>query len=128
MPKFVYDTRFFAEYFYSDDRDVQAKAKDFLVKNKDRYVSTITIHEVYVLSLAKEGREIARLRLEAIRDSFRVMDVNTQIAVAAAELRHRHRIPTADGLIAATCKSLEARCVTDDPHFSSLREIKTQWI
>lgn len=128
MPKQVYDTRFFAEYFYSDYKEVQIRAKDFVIRNKGRYVSVVTIHEVYMLSLAREGREAARLRLQTIQDFFHIVEVDAQIAVMAAELRHKSRIPMADGLIAATCRSLDARCITDDPHLTSLKEVKTQWV
>ncbi|MGA2461098.1 MAG: PIN domain-containing protein [Candidatus Bathyarchaeia archaeon] len=127
MPNLVFDTRFLAEYFYSSDSEFIEKAKSFVSKNKDRYVSTLTIHETYLLSLRKEGRETARMRLQVLLDTFRTLDVNAEIAVAAAELRHGHKIPMADGVIAATCKSLQAKCVTDDPHFQELKEIKTVW-
>ena len=127
MTNLVFDTRFLAEYFYSSNSEFIEKAKSFVSKNKDRYVSTLTIHETYLLSLRKEGRETARMRLQVLLDIFRTLDVNTEIAVAAAELRHNHKIPLADGVIAATCKSLQAKCVTDDPHFQELKEIKTVW-
>ncbi len=127
MSKFVYDTRFFTTSLYSRDINVQTKAKNFVTTYKERYVSTVTIHEVYLLTMAKEGREVARLRITAIHDLFPIVDVNEQIALLAAELRHRYRIPMADGLIAATCQSLDARCITDDPHFTSIKEIKTLW-
>jgi len=128
MPKFVYDTRFFAEYFYSADSALLEKAKSFITKNRDRYVSALTVLELYLLSLRKEGRETARVRLQVLLDSFHVVGVDVKIAVAAAELRHKHKIPMADGVIAATCTSLDARCVTDDPHFAALKDVKTLWI
>ena len=128
MPKFVYDTRFLVEYFYSKDSSFLQRAKEFVIRNKDCYVSTLTVYEIYLLSLKKEGREIARMRLEVILDQFRTVDVDEEIAVAAAELRHKHQVPMADGIIAATCRTLEARCVTDDPHFAAVKEIKTLWI
>jgi predicted nucleic acid-binding protein len=86
------------------------------------------VHEIYLLSLRKEGREAARVRLQVILDLFRIVDVNAEIAVGAAELRNKHRVPMADGVIAATCKWLEARCITDDPHFGVMKEIKTIWL
>lgn len=128
MPKLVYDTRFFAEYFYSADSLFLEKAKDLITKNKDRYVSALTVHEIYLLSMRKEGREATQVRLQVLLDLFRTVDVNVEIAVVAAELRNKRRIPMADGVIAATCKWLEARCVTDDPHFTGLKEIKTMWL
>lgn len=128
MPRLVFDTRFFIEYFYSSSNEFIEKAKDFVSKNKERYVSTLTIHETYLLSLRREGREIAHMRLQVLLDLFRALDVSAEIAVAAAELRHKHKIPMADGVIAATCRSFEAKCVTDDPHFQELKEVKTVWL
>jgi len=128
MPKLVYDTRFFVEYFYSANNVALERAKGLIAKSKERYVSTLTIHEIYVLSLKKEGKETARIRLQVILDLFRVADVNSDVAVLAAELRNKYKIPMADGVIAATCKWLDAGCVTDDPHFTMLTEIKTLWI
>jgi predicted nucleic acid-binding protein len=128
MPKLIFDTRFFVEYFYSTNRDFIERAKSFVTRNKERFVSTLTIHETYLLSLRKEGRETAQMRLQVILDLFRAVDVNPEIAVAAAELRHKHKIPMADGVIAATCRSYSSLCVTDDPHFQELKEIKTLWI
>ena len=127
MPKLFFDTRFFAEYFYSNDKESHASAKNFVSENKERYVSAVTIHEMYLMTLAKEGREVARLRLQTVEDLFRVIEVNSKIAVEAAELKHKSRIPMADGLIAASCKFIEGRCVTDDPHLTSLRDIRTVW-
>ena len=128
MPKFVYDTCFFAEYFYSADSAFLEKAKALIMKSKDRCVSALTVHEIYLLSLKKEDGETARVRQQVLSDLFRIVEVDAEIAVLAAELRNKHRIPMADGVIAATCTLLDARCVTDDPHFTALKEIKTLWL
>jgi len=60
------------------------------------------------------------MRLQVIRDTFRTLDVNANIAVTAAELRHNRKIPMADNMIAAICASLHGKCVTDDPNFQEL--------
>jgi predicted nucleic acid-binding protein len=128
MPRLVYDTRFFVECFFSDDTAVQAEAKDLVTKNKDRAVSAVTIHELYLLELSRRGREIARLRVQGLQDMFRVVEVDSQIAIDAAEIRLKHKIPMGDSIIAATCRRLAAQCVTDDPHLTKMKEIKTRWI
>ena len=128
MLEFVYDTRFFVEYFYSDDKKFLERANDFIIRSRGGHVSALTIHEIYLVSLRKEGRDTARIRLRLLLDRFRVVDVDAEIAISAAELRQRHQIPMADGIIAATCSTLNARCVTDDPHFKTLKQLKTLWI
>ncbi|MDI6643285.1 MAG: hypothetical protein QMD95_04465, partial [Candidatus Hodarchaeaceae archaeon] len=56
----VYDTRFFVGYFYTSDEKLLKKMKEDLRRTRDRYISVITIHEVYNLTLAKEGRKAAK--------------------------------------------------------------------
>jgi predicted nucleic acid-binding protein len=128
MPNLVYDTRFFIEHFYSANKGIQERTKHEILANKSKYVSVITLHEIYRLTLAKEGRETARLRVSLISKDFRVVDVNSAVALRAAEVRHGSSLPMADSLIAATCLDLKAACISDDPHFAGLRGLTTRWI
>jgi len=128
MHDLVYDTRFFVEYFYSADAEFLQRAKEFIIRNKGGYVSALTLHEIFLVSLKKEGRETARIRLQGVLDRFRVVDVNTNISVSAAELRQKQQISMADGIIAATCLALNASCVTYDSHFTEMKQIRTLWV
>jgi len=80
------------------------------------------------LTLAKEGREVAELRVSLIGKDFEVVPVDAELAKLSAELRHRYRVPMADSIIAATARLLDLTCVTDDPHIRQMREIRTRWI
>ncbi len=128
MPKLCFDTRFFVEHFFSSDNRTRLRAKEFVTGMKERHVSAVTLHELYFIELAKRGREVARLRIQSIQDFFDVVGVDSQVAINAAELRNKYRIPMGDSLIAATCRVIGAECVTDDPHFTKMKEIKTRWI
>jgi predicted nucleic acid-binding protein len=128
MPKVVYDTRFFVEYFYSQDAAILRKAKDLIRKAEQGFISAIVIHEVYQLVLKKEGRETAILRTTILEKDFKIVEVDSEIAKSSAELRNRHNLSLADSIIAATAMSLKATCLTDDPHFKAINEIKTAWI
>jgi predicted nucleic acid-binding protein len=128
MPRLICDTRFFVECFFSDNTQLQVNAKDLVTKNKDRYVSAVTLHELYLLELTRRGREIAKLRVQGVQDAFRIAAVNARIAIDAAEIRTKYRIPMGDSLIAATCQAIRAQCVTDDPHLTGMKEIKTRWL
>jgi len=86
------------------------------------------VHEVYRLTLQKDGRQTARLRTGLMSKDFRVIPVDEELAVTSAELRQEYHIPMADSIIAATASALRAVCVTDDPHISKIRELKTRWI
>jgi predicted nucleic acid-binding protein len=128
MSKAVYDTRFFIEHYYSKNKETLRRIKEELIKTKQKYISTIVIHEIYELILEREGRETAILRTNLLEKDFKTINVNTAIARSSAELRHKYRIPMADSVIAATSLSLNATCFTDDPHLKAVKEIKTKWI
>jgi len=128
MSKKVYDTRFFIEHYYSQDQTTLQKTKEQLRQTKQRYISTIVIHEIYQLTLQKEGRETAKLRTNLLEKDFKTVNVDPKIAKTSAELRHKYKTSMADSIIAATTLTLKATCLTDDPHLKTIKEIKTKWL
>jgi len=128
MSKTVYDTRFLIEHYYSKDREVLRRLKEEIRKTKERYISAIVVHEVYQLTLKLEGRETAILRTNLLEKDFRIVNVDTEIAKSSAELRYKYNISMPDSIIAATSLSLNATCLSDDPHLKVIKEIKTKWI
>ncbi len=123
----VYDTRFFVEYFYSDDESVLTRLKEDLRSTRIRAVSMVTVHEIYKLVLEREGRDVAKLRGETIRRDFEVVGLDYELAIESAEIRRKYRIPLADSVILATAQRLGCQVVSDDPHFEKVKEVKTRW-
>jgi predicted nucleic acid-binding protein len=123
----VYDTRFFIEYFYSNDAELLKRLKEDLRAVKERMVSALTVHEMHRINLEREGRDVATLRSRTIRADFKVANVDYETAVKSAELRSKHRIPMADSVIAATAQIHGCPLVSDDPHFKQIQELKTRW-
>jgi len=128
MSKTVYDTRFFIEHYYSGNEEVLRKTKEEMRKTKERYISAIVVHEIFQLTLRQEGRETAVLRTNLLEKDFRVVNVDSEIAKSSAELRFKYKTSMADSIIAATSLILNATCLSDDPHFQVIKEIKTRWI
>ena len=124
----LYDTRFFFEHYYTRNKDIAEKTKMELKSKGRKYISVITIHEIYKLTLEKEGKEVAKIRINLLKKDFNVIPVDEKVAKVSAELRHKYRIPMADSIIAATAKILRLICITDDPHIKQIREIRTRWI
>lgn len=124
----VFDTRFFVEYFLQDDENTLKALRNEIRRTSDRTVSAITFHELYKVNIEKLGRETARLRCASIRDSFKVADIDYDLAIEAAELSHRYKVPLADSVIAATALRTGSLVVTNDPHFEKIRGLKTRWI
>jgi predicted nucleic acid-binding protein len=127
MPNRVYDTRFFAELFFSRDPNMH-KWVESEKKKREKHTSAVVMHELYRLTLAREGRETAKLRMALVKQSFKVIPVDTQIAEFSAELRQKYQLSMGDSIIAATAGMLNAVCVSDDPHFKQIKEIHTTWV
>jgi len=78
--------------------------------------------------LKLEGCETAVLRTTLLEKDFKVVKVDDNIAKTSAKLRHKYKLSMADSIIAATALLLKAACLSDDPHFKAVHEIKTAWI
>jgi predicted nucleic acid-binding protein len=126
MNKSVYDTRFFTQLYYSKDEPLLKKIKAEKTR-KEKYVSAVVVHEIYNLAIAREGREIAKLKVTFLKQDFKILPVDSQIAEISAELRQKYKLSMGDSMIAATALFLNAVCFSDDPHFSQIKEIKTVW-
>lgn len=125
--KVVYDSRFFIELFYSTDESFHKKILSQKIK-KERFTSAVVIHEIYRHAIQREGQETAKLKVALIKKDFEVMPVDNQIAQLSAEFRHKYNLSMGHSMIAATASALNAICITDDPHFEQISEIKTEWI
>ena len=126
MNKAVYDTRFFSQLYYSKDEPLLKKIKAEKAR-KEKYVSAVVVHEIYSLAISREGREIAKLKVAFLKQDFKILPVDSQIAEISAELRQKYKLSMGDSMIAATAMSQNAVCFSDDPHFSQIKEIKTVW-
>jgi predicted nucleic acid-binding protein len=123
----LYDTRFFVEYFYTEDAELLRKLKEELRLAKERMVSSLTVHEIHRINFLKEGKDVAALRSNTIRRDFKVISVDYKTAVKSAEIRIKHKIPMADSVIAATAQIYECSLFSDDNHFKEIENLKTKW-
>ncbi len=123
-----YDTPFLLEYFYSPDNERISRMKEILLRSRPNILSSAALSEIYGLMLRREGKQVAELRLKVLRRDFHIASVDSQIAVQAAQIRHKRPIPFADSLIAGTSKVLAVPCYTDDEHFHGIEGVKVFWI
>lgn len=128
MPDTIYDTRFLIAA-YARDPGLRQRVKSELQTSKRRYVSAITIHEIYRITLEEEGREVAKIRRAAIERDFEIIDVNSEIAAESAEIKvaQGRDFPLADAIIGATAVLRKLVCFTDDEHIKALGAIKSRW-
>jgi predicted nucleic acid-binding protein len=70
--------------------------------------------------LAREVGEGKADQVVAFTQVCRVVPLNTEIALAAAEACRAHRLATADAIVLATARARDAMLVTCDAHFEGL--------
>ena len=123
-----YDTRFLIELFYADEEETKERIRTALLESRSNFLSTAALSEIYKLTLEKEGKEVAQVRANSLAKDFRLVDVDKDVAVQAALIKHKHGIPFADSLIASTSRILKIPCYTDDDHFRGIEGVKLKWI
>jgi predicted nucleic acid-binding protein len=123
----VYDTRFIAAIYYPKDQHEAAAIRDELAGTLSRYVSSLTVYEIYKLSLETDGRQTADLRADLLRQDFTIVNVDWELAKKAAMVWKKYHVPMADAVIAATAMHLKAVCITNDEHFLKMKELETRW-
>jgi predicted nucleic acid-binding protein len=133
MSSALFETRFFIYFFASPEPSTHRQLLQLMRKYDTRLVSAVTLFEIYKLSLEREGKETAEIRISRIRNEFDVIPVDDLIAVRGAQLKHAVKVrynedvPMADSLIAATCVLRKAACVTDSPHLQKISQVKCRW-
>ena len=121
----LFETRYFWAVFTSKDAERTRKLKALFEKARTPYASSISIYEVYKLTIEHDDKAVAQIRARTIAKEYTIVDVNAEIAEEGASISHRLWIPMADSLIMATAKNLRLPCVTDDPHYT---EVKRVWV
>jgi predicted nucleic acid-binding protein len=121
----LFDTRYFWAVFTSKNPEFLDKLRTIFDGSKSAYASSISLYEVYKLTISQEDRTVADLRVDSIKKEFKIIDVDPEIAEEAARISHRVKVPMADALIMATARKLRVPCATDDPHFT---EVKRVWV
>ncbi len=121
----LFDTRYFWAVFTAKNPELLSKLRSILDESKNAYASSISLYEVYKLTINQEERAVADLRVDSIKKEFTIINVDSQIAEEGARISNRVKVPMADALIMATARKLRVPCATDDPHFT---EVKRIWI
>jgi len=130
MSDTLYDTRYFLTVYTAKEPALKRKLLKELESDRPRYVSAMTIHEVYRISLEVEGREVAKMRKNAIERDFEVINVDSDVAAEAAEVKatQSRDFPLADAIIVATARLRGLNCFTDDEHMKTINSLRTRWV
>lgn len=131
--KQVLDTRFLVEYHYSQDPAIRKKTLQKLkelTQNSNGIIPTIVILETIQLIAQREGKENAEMvYLWLTTIGLKIESLSPSIAKDAGILKSLYRhLPVGDCIIAATAIKNQAKIITDDPHFDTIKEAKRTWL
>ena len=101
-------------------------AEDFAPIVKDPrilLVPSVTVFEVFKRIRAQRDSEMALRAVSQMRRG-RVVDLDADLAVAAADLSAELRLPLADSVILATARASEATLWTQDADFEGLDDVE----
>ncbi len=97
-----------------------------LMANKSSLVvPAISIFEVFKWVLREHG-EAQAIQAAAAMQCGQVVDLDSRLALAAAQLSHALQLPMADSIILATTRDRQARLHTMDSDFRGIAEV--EWL
>jgi len=115
------DSSGWLEYF-ADGRNARFFAPA-LEDTENLIVSTINIYEVFKRVLQQRGEDAA-LQAVALMQQANIADVTSPIAMDAANLSAKLKLPMADSLIFATARAYGATLWTQDADLDGLPGVK----
>jgi predicted nucleic acid-binding protein len=86
-------------------------------------VPAITIFEVFNWVLREHG-EAQAIQAAAAMQSGQMVDLDSRLALAAAQLSHALQLPMADSIILATARDQRARLHTMDSDFRGIADVE----
>jgi predicted nucleic acid-binding protein len=131
--KQVLDSRFLLEYYYSQDKETRQKANQKireLTQTGNGIIPTIVLCETIQIICSREGKEKAEMiYLSIVTSGMKMEDLSPSIAKEAGILKSAYKhVPVGDCIIAATAIRNQAKIISDDPHFDSIKETKRAWV
>ena len=104
------------------------QAEHFLALMADEgslVVPAISIFEVFKWVLREHG-EAQAIQAAAVMQRGQVVDLDSRLALAAAQLSYSLQLPMADSIILATARDHQARLHTMDTDFRGISDV--EWI
>jgi len=111
------DSSGWLEYF-ADGPNASEFAKP-LRNTADVLVPTVCVYEVYKVVLRQRGSSSALQAVALMRQGC-VVELSEPIALLAAELSLKHKLPMADSIILATGQTHQAHIWTQDADFAGV--------
>lgn len=124
MPKYVVDAYAWIEYFIKSEKGIKF-GEVIESEENEIFTSIITIAEVSSIS-KRENRDV-ELAYKTITNLSKIFFIGTELAKEAgilhAETRKKIKdFGMANVVVLLTARKLDAKILTDDPHFKGFKE------
>ena len=117
----VIDSSGWLEYFADGPNADYFKSA---IKDEEHLIiPTICLYKVFRITLSRAGEDEA-LRVASFMSFGRIVNLDREIALAAAHLSIRQKLAMADSLILATARLYDATLWTQDEHFRDIPGVK----
>jgi predicted nucleic acid-binding protein len=114
------DSSWWIEYFLNTIDDATALIIEDFSK---LYVPVIVIYEVFKKLLADANEKIAAAAIKQMSKGT-VVDLDGSLAIYAAYISRKHKLPMADSIIYATTLRYNAMLWTQDKYFEGLSQVQ----
>ncbi len=119
--KNVIDSSGWLEYFSGEgNADFFAPA---IEDTENLIVPVICIYEVFKRVIQQRGLTAARANVSDMHEG-QIVELNTSLALSAAEISIKFKLAMADSLILATARAYNATLWTQDEHFKDIEGVK----
>ena len=92
-------------------------------RTRDLLVPTIVVFEVYKRVL-QQRQEHAALEAVSVLQHGQLIELTASLAIAAAQISQREKLPMADSIILATARARNATIWTQDSDFQEMDRVK----
>lgn len=94
-----------------------------LLPSRDAWLVPTMVQLELVKWLSREVGEEPADQVIALTRKCRVVDLDTRLAITAADVSARHKLATADAVVYATAVAHDADVLTCDSHFEGLPKV-----
>lgn len=120
-PRHIVDTSGWLEYF-ADDRNADFFAGP-IQETERLVVSVVNVYEVFKHVLRERGEDEALQAVAYLKEGVFV-GLGSSLAIQAARISHKQKIPMADSMILATAGACDAELWTQDSDFEGIEGVR----
>ena len=99
------------------------KAGSYIESSEEAIVSSINLAEIYFWILRQYGQKEAEAKKRILEKRCFIVNLDPDIAVEAAKIKHDRKMALADSIVLATAIKSNTKVVTGDPDFEGSKEV-----